>query len=300
MDCQIFGPGGGALRCDLRGHAVGLIACSDGRPESDPVVQGVVEVLSDWGIQGIPGQTLYRQGETPFSGAPQLRAHQLMDFFLDDSIRAIFDISGGDSANQILSHLDYDIIRQHPKPFVGMSDVSVVLNAIYARAGVPTFHYQIANLVGAHSQMQRELFQHIFLDYGDLRKPVTFRYEWLRGRGMTGPVVGGNIRCFLKLAGTPYLPDPRNKILFLESLGGGPARIASFLSQLRQMGYFDHLQGLLLGSFTQMAAERRAPTMDDLVLDAAGGCHFPIAATDQVGHGGDAHCLPIGASLSFE
>ncbi len=55
-----------------------------------------------------------------------------MDFFTDDSIAAIFDISGGNSANQILPYLDYTVIREHPKPFVGMSDVSVILNAIYA------------------------------------------------------------------------------------------------------------------------------------------------------------------------
>lgn len=288
------------MRLNLRGHAAGLIACSDGRAESDPAVQVVVDALTDWGIQPVLGHTLYRRDPTPFSGSPQERARQLMSFFRDDSIGAIFDLSGGDSANQILPYLDYDVIRDHAKPFFGMSDVSVILNAIFARAAVPTFHYQIANLAGAHAQAQWALFQELFLDDRDTVQRVTFPYAWLRGQGMRGCVVGGNIRCFLKLAGTPYLPDPRNKILFLESLGGGPSRMASLMSQLRQMGYFDHVEGVLLGSFSQMAAESHGPTIEDLVMEATRDYHFPIAVTQQVGHGDDAHCLPIGIPLSLE
>ena len=288
------------LRLNLRGQAIGLIACSDGRPEGDPAVQGLVQALAGWGMQPVLARTLYRRAPAPFSGSPQDRARQLMEFFRDDAIRAIFDISGGDSANQILPYLDYDVIRKQAKPFFGMSDVSVILNAITARSAVPAFHYQIANLVGAHSHAQRALFQELFLDDRDTWHRVTFRYSWLRGRGLAGCVVGGNIRCFLKLAGTPYLPDPRNKILFLESLGGGPGRMASLLSQLRQTGYFDQLGGVLLGSFTQMAVESQQPTIEELVLDAAHDYHFPIAMTQQVGHGDDAHCLPLGLALSLD
>ena len=81
---------------------MGLMACSDGRAEDNPAVPNVIERLADWGIRAICGRTLYRQGHTPFSGSPHARAQQLMDFFTDDSIAAVFDISGGDSANQIL------------------------------------------------------------------------------------------------------------------------------------------------------------------------------------------------------
>ena len=140
------------------------MACSDGRAADDPVVPNVIDRFADWGIRAVCGRTLYRHGHTPFSGSPQARAQQLMDFFTDDSITAVFDISGGDSANQILPYLDYDAIREHPKPFVGMSDVSVVLNAIYARSAVPTFHYQIASLVGTDSTAQQARFERVFLE----------------------------------------------------------------------------------------------------------------------------------------
>ena len=62
---------------------------------------------------------------------------------------------------------------------------------------------------------------------------------------MEGILAGGNLRCFLKLAGTPYFPDLTGKILFLESLGGGPELLASLLSQLGQLGVFQKISGLL-------------------------------------------------------
>ena len=119
------------------------------------------------------------------------------------------------------------------------------------------------------------------------------------GRAMEETVVGGNIRCFLKLAGTPYMPDPMNKILFLESLGGGASRMAFLLSQLRQIGYFERCNGILLGTFTEMTSQNHSPTMEDLVLDITDEYQLPVAVTNQLGHGADAQCLPIGLVLSF-
>lgn len=70
----------------------------------------------------------------------------------------------------------------------------------------------------------------------------SFKYEFIRGSKMEGMVVGGNIRCFLKLMGTKYQPDFNNKILFLESLSGDCAKMATFLSQYKQVGAFDNIK----------------------------------------------------------
>ena len=104
---------------------------------------------------------------------------------------------------------------------------------------------------------------------------------------MEGVVVGGNIRCLLKLAGTPYFPDCRGKLLFLESRSGGPDRVAACLAQLRQMGVFSQISGLLLGTFSQMEKTNQQPAVPELVLAAVKNNELPIAATRQVGHGAD-------------
>lgn len=82
-----------------------------------------------------------------FSETVRERANALLSFYSDKSIKAIFDISGGDIANELLDFLDYDLIKNNPKPFWGYSDLTTILNAIYRKTGVPSYLYQIKNLI---------------------------------------------------------------------------------------------------------------------------------------------------------
>ena len=225
----------------------------------------------------------------------------------------MFDVSGGDESNGVLEYLDYEAIRErnaeNPVAFFGYSDLTAVLNALYAKAGMRTGLYQIRNLAGSAGEVSRGRFARAFLEPGmsEVRgagevpvageipgapgsdrtlSPITrFSVRMVRGSGMEGTLVGGNIRCFLKLAGTPYMPDIRGKILFLESNGGDRHRTAAAFSQLRQMGMFDGIAGLLLGTFTALDREMGRDYVCRLACEAAG--ELPVAVTDEIGHGED-------------
>jgi muramoyltetrapeptide carboxypeptidase len=278
------------------GDAIGIIACSDGRFKSNAVYyQQLEELLIQLGLTPVFANTLYRLDETPFSGTPEVRANELMKLFTDVNVKAIFDISGGDTANQILPFLDYPMIQNHPKPFFGISDLSVLLNALYARSNLTTYHFQLSTITNEIHQQQ--LFNQLFLN--QTPSFITFDYRFLRGTILKGIVIGGNIRCFLKLAGTAYMPDPTDKILFLESLGGGPARIASLLAQLEQLDFFHKCNGVLLGTFTQMEQEALKPSVETLVLSITSKYNLTVVKTNQLGHGINAHCIPIGQWLEL-
>lgn len=280
-----------------RGDTVGLISCSDGICRDDhSVLNKIEQQLNQLGLKVKIAKTIYRSAHSPFSGSPQLRASELLRLFRDSEVKAVFDVSGGDSANQILPFLDFDALRETAVPFVGISDLSVINNAIYARTGLPAYHYRIKNLAGGFAKMQRTIFEHAFM--GNASVP-TFNVRWLRGNQMSGIVIGGNIRCFLKLAGTNFLPDPAGKIIFLEALGGGSARMASLLAQLDQLSFFNECSGVLLGTFSAMQAKSSEPSIEQLVLEITERCHLPLAKTEQLGHGEDAHSLPIGLPMRF-
>ena len=117
---------------------------------------------------------------------------------------------------------------------------------------------------------------------------------------MEGVVVGGNIRCFLKLAGTPYLPDFSEKLLFLESYSGGADRMVSLLNQYRQMGVFDKINGIILGSFTKMEEAEEKPEIGDLVKQVVRNEAMPIVKTREIGHGPDSRAIVIGMPLTLE
>ena len=115
----------------------------------------------------------------------------------------------------------------------------------------------------------------------------------------SGVVVGGNIRCLLKLAGTPYLPDFENKILLLEAFGGEVSLITTFFNQLKQMGVFSKINGILLGTFTKMEENNLKPTVEEILINVLNDRQLPIAKTKEIGHGSDSKCIAIGKFISL-
>lgn len=273
------------------GDTVVLIACSDGvAPEERTRIEALSIQLRSFGLQVEEARTLIRN-TGPFSGTPRERADELNRLFVDSRIAAIFDISGGDAANQILTFLDYEAIQNSGKPLFGLSDLSTVLNAVSARSGIRTYHYRIMNLIGAYGERQREAFYRTFFE--GLPDLYNFDFEFLQGEDLNGDVIGGNLRCLLKLAGTPYWPDVTGKVLLLESLGGGAARIASLLSQLSQTGALKHCSGLLLGTFTELENRGEFGVVRDLLLELTQDRAIPIVKSSQIGHGEDAKCVVL-------
>lgn len=286
------------------GAKVGIVCCSDGvKREDSGKIRQLEEVLKSMGLRPVRSACIYAQQDV-FSGTARERAQALMDFYLDDETEAIFDISGGDIANGILPYLDYDVIAGSRKLFWGYSDLTTVINAIYAKTGRPSVLYQVRNLTGRHGERQSREFQNTVLCHGD----DLFRFEYAyrtgtesaggllqdgKDRFPRGVVAGGNIRCFLKLAGTEYMPDLQDKILLLESYSGTAARMETYLCQLEQLGVFRKVAGILLGTFTQMQEQCPDISMETLVRKFAGE-DMPIAVTGQIGHGSDSKGIVIG------
>ena len=233
---------------------------------------------------------LYDNG-SGFSGTGAERAAALMNLYRDPEITDIFDISGGDMANEVLPYLDFYVIAASGKRFWGYSDLTTIVNAITAATGNESMLYQVRNLLYDHSAEQITLFQNAFS--GQSPSLFDFPCTFLQGDHMEGVLIGGNIRCFLKLAGTDFQPDFRGKILLLEAMGGGVPQMVTFLSQLKMMHAFEQINGILLGTFSKMECDQLTPDMPHLVRQFAGS-DLPIAQTPYIGHGTDAHAAVIG------
>ncbi|WP_172196291.1 S66 peptidase family protein [Saccharibacillus qingshengii] len=274
------------------GDTVAFIACSDGlAPEERSQVGELATRLRAFGLEVEEARTLISSGG-PFSGTPSERAGELNRLFADPRIVAIFDLSGGDSANQILPLLDYESIRRSNKPLFGLSDLSTVLNAIAWKSGIRTYHYRMWNLIGAYGERQREEFYRTFFE--GLPDLYNFDFDFLQGEDLNGDVAGGNLRCLLKLAGTPYWPDFTGKVLLLESLGGKANRIVSLLAQLSQTGALERCSGLLLGTFTELESRGEFGIVRDYVRELTRSRPIPIVQSTRIGHGEDAKCIVIG------
>lgn len=280
-----------------KGDKVGIVCCSNGQSKSYKDKIALLEnVLAELGLIPVFSDFIYEK-DTIFSGTGLERAHALMDFYKDDKIKAIFDISGGDLANEVLPYLDFEEIAKSPKLFWGYSDLTTILNAIYTKTGTSSVLYQIRNLIYDHAKTQITRFcSTLFDSTNDL---YNFNYTFIQGDTIDGIVVGGNIRCLLKLAGTPYWPDMTNKVLLLESFGGTVPQMTTYLNQLKQIGVFDQITGIILGTFTQMEEQHCTPTIIDLVKQYADP-NVSIIKTQEIGHGSDSKAVVIGSKVHLK
>ena len=276
-------------------NKVALVVCSNGKAREDKVkLDNLEKTLLDLGLVPVYSNYLYKD-KFGRSASAEVRAQEVMKFFRDESIKAIFDISGGDLSNEILDYLDYDIIKKNIKPFFGYSDLSVVLNAITAKTGEPTYLYQVLNII-RNKDIRNRFKKTVLYNEPDL---VNISWEFFQGEEISGIVVGGNIRCFLKLAGTQYFPDLENRVLFLEGLGTTVESLITHLTQLKQMGVFDKISGLLLGTFTNIEKIYNKNDIYSIVKDFIDK-ELPVAKTSEVGHDINSKMITIGGRINIK
>lgn len=279
------------------GDKVGIVACSNGLDKSNIIKMTELETtLNSIGLKTVFSDKIYRKTSV-FNGTGKERAEILMGFFKDSGIKAIFDVSGGDLANGVLEYLDYEIIRNNPKPFFGYSDLSVILNSLYSKTHIKTYLYQIRNLTENYKNKQIQEFKSTFMGNGN--ELLTFNYEWIQGNSMEGVVVGGNLRSLLKLSGTEYMPDFQEKIIFLESLSGDVPKMTTYLTQYKQMGVFKKVKGVILGSYTEMEREKYNPSIVEIIKEVVNNNNMPIIKTNEIGHGKDSKCIIIGGRIKI-
>lgn len=289
-----------------KGDKVGIVCCSNGHKITNQYkIEQLNAVLLSLGLQPVFSPFIYEK-ENAAAGTAKERAESLMEFYKDKEIKAIFDISGGDIANEILPYLDFDVIAESDKMFWGYSDLTTVINAIYTKTKRACVLYQVRNLVGMDGESQRTEFEQLVMEENqmeDLKQSITgkedlfdFTYRFVRRTELEGIVVGGNIRCLLKLAGTEYFPDTTDKILLLEAMSGEVPQMVTYLSQLQQMGVFEKIKGILLGTFTKYEENPLNPPIEELVKGYLPE-NIPIVKTDFIGHGADSRAVRIGARL---
>lgn len=295
---------------------IALVANSNGlRLGGQQRLARLVDYLRGAGVEPVLSEALTADGNdmpvghgqyrpyNPAHAAPDAeRARILERFYADPSIDAIFDVSGGDLANGVLSHLDFDIVRAHDKPFVGYSDLSTLVNAIHVETGRVTYWWQILGLAAEDSGDARSRFERTLeagLDTVDDRGTLfELDVRFARGEAMAGELAGGNLRCFLKLAGTRWWPSLEGKILALESLGTDAPGAYSYLTQLRHMGAFQQVSGVLLGQHTKIT-KMNGPDAIEQMLEDVLDADVPVARTESFGHSDDSRALRIGAHYEF-
>ena len=271
---------------------IALVVCSNGKNIEDKVrLEKLEGILVEMGLVPVFTKYIYRD-KYGRGASPQLRADELVSFYRNNEIKAIFDISGGDIANEVLEYLDYGVVKENYKPFFGYSDLTTVLNSLVRKTDKINYLYQILNII--ENEEIRTSFENTFLKKQNSLFDVNWRF--FQGTKIEGEIVGGNIRCFLKLAGTEYFPKVENKVLFIEGLGTSIEGLLTHLAQLKQLGVFDGISGLLIGTFTKIEKEFSVEEIFEIIQEYIPPS-LPVAKTQEVGHAKDSKALKLGGKI---
>lgn len=233
------------------------------------------------------------------AGEAENRAKALQDLFKRKDIAAIFCARGGFGSIQLLSLLEVETIRLHPKIFVGYSDVTVLLNWFLQRCGLVTFHGPMVAMELAQGLQARseEFFWETLL--GEKRKWQINGLEAVRPGYVEAEMVGGCLSMVVTTLGTPYEINTAGKILFLEDIGEKPYRIERMLTHLKMAGKLEQAAGVVFGSFTDCddGGER---DVNGIIQELFRDARYPVIAGLGAGHGEQNLLLPFGVKMALD
>jgi len=248
------------------------------------------------------------------AGTREERLKDLHRMFLDDEVKAIFCTGGGYASIQLLPDIDWDLIEKNPKIFMGYSDITALLIAMYEKAGIVTFHGPMIQGLRNETKGQKftmNSFEETLMK-GKTGKVQAFT-EWktLKQGRAEGTLVGGNLDTILSLIGTPYEPKWDGKILFWEETDETIEGIDNYLWQLRIAKIFKKIEGMVVGKISNMhpideddedrwGKIEKPPMVEDIILEATKGFDFPILYGVDFGHDVPNLTLPIGAKASMD
>ena len=234
----------------------------------------------------------------PFAGTPQERADDIHHMFSNPKIEAIICARGGYGANRVLPLLDYNLIRDNPKIFMGYSDITAYLTSITQKTGLVTFHGpMMVSYKKGFVNYNFQTMERILNGTPDFKieSPDSLPARILKPGIAMGPLWGGNMTLLINRLGTSDSLDTDGVILFLEDLDEYLYSFERMLVQIRTAGMLDNIAGLIIGELHEfkdqdVAFERNT---DEIVMDICGDLEIPIVSNFPCGHGTYQATLPI-------
>ena len=288
------------------GDTILLVAPSSPlKPSETVTVETITAGLQRMGFKVREGASVRTHTRRGYAAAdPQLRADDLNRGFADDSIAAIWPVRGGSTAAQVVPLLDYEMIRRHPKPLMGFSDITALHMALHEKAGLATFHAPNASIAINWDDADyscRSLKKVLFMEKSCEFENVPGRpIRVYRPGEARGTLVGGNLSLVSEAVGTPYGLDTRGKVLFLEDIGENVYRLELMLTQIKHAGMFDRAVGVLLGDFTDCHNEYSDTyTAEELLDDFFADFPIPVYRGLTAGHIDDNGALPLGTMCAM-
>lgn len=303
------------------GDTIGLISPSHFATEKQ--LRSTIQNMAQLGfcVKYTPNM-LVRKGY--LGGTDKQRADDINQMFADDSVAGIMCVTGGYGTTRLLPYLDYELIKSHPKPLIGFSDITGLLYGIYSQTGLIGFHGPVGD--SDYNDFTTKYFRQVLMEPQQTltyEQPENLSQEelvplYLKGKAVNisqntritlsggvaeGPLVGGNLSLVTALCGTAYDVDMRDKIVFLEDVGEAPYRIDRMLTQLLlSPDKLPAAKGIALGLFTNCEAEdeNSSFSLAQVLQDRLASLGIPVLYGLTFGHIRRNMTLPFGVQARLD
>lgn len=284
-----------------KGDTIGII--SPASADNEKSMKENISYVKNLGFNIKTGMNIYKRYGY-LAGSDKERAQDLMEMFEDKDVDMILCYRGGYGSMRILKYLDFDIIKNNPKIFAGFSDITVLLNSIYQKCNIVTFHSPMVSsnlkdettLNGIFSVLQNGF------EPFEISIPKQYNFEVEIPKYTKGILIGGNLSLICSTIGTPYEIDTDNKILFIEDVNEEPYKIDRMLTQLELCGKLEKCAGFILGQFQgcTLPNYERSLTLKQIFEEKIYSLNKPCISKFPAGHGYPRFTLPIGAEVTMD
>jgi len=284
---------------------IGIIAPGSSPDEHSRIEKGV-RYLEKMGYRTQLGKNI---GKTQgyLAGTDSERLSDLHQMFTDKNVKAIFCLRGGYGAFRLLDKINYKLIKDNPKIFVGYSEITSLQNAFLQKAGLVTFAGPMVavDFYEDVSQYTEENFWAMITSnkkFGKIKYPQDEKLPSLVKGTASGRLIGGNLAVFTALIGTEYLPNISGNILLIEDIAELPYKIDRMLNQLKFANIFKKTKGIILGRFVdcyEHDPNKKTLTLGEVIDNYIGSLKIPSIYTFPHGHIKDFITMPIGIKIKL-
>lgn len=228
---------------------------------------------------------------------------------------------GGYGLTRLLPHINYKALDKavsRGTRFVGLSDFTALQNALLAKTGAVTWAGPALGedfgTEGQPDDIMEACFDDLITGQGEgtgwrLPKIATKSIAdgaWQPGAegkfGVKNAVLwGGNLAVLCSLVGTPYLPQVKGGILFLEEVHEHPYRLERMLTQLLHAGVLAQQKAVVLGQFTnyKLVPHDKGFKLATVVAWLQRQIKAPVLSGLPFGHVPTKVVLPVGGKVTL-
>ncbi len=291
------------------GDTIGLITPASALPDEESITI-CKDVMAYFGFKVKEGKYI-RERYGNLAGTDAQRLEDLHAMFRDKEVAGILCIRGGAGASRLLHKIDYEMIAKNPKALIGYSDITALIMAFQAKIGLVTFHGPVGTSTWSNyvaKGFTEQLMENKLVTYsnpdkkGDNVVQYKDRITTINPGIVEGKFLGGNLTLISGLCGSPYLPDFKDSILFLEEINESPEKVDRMFCQLMNAGILSQIKGFVFGKCTDCnpSAGYGSLNLDQILRDYIKPLNIPAYSGAVIGHVSDQFLLPVGVKARID